>query len=294
MRMQATGGAKSGFGRKDFIRVLSATLLFVACAAPATWAEEAAGPPAPAPAAPGESPALLPAPPPGVAPAPGVFPAPGAASARGSAPTPSFRNDYALLLGLQYWDRIDGFDPAIPAGATGRAGRFEPLGVNIEGSYHRRVGRWMGWDALLGGDLGLYYHANKEDYDVTILPSGRRVKGQLSARGLYLTPSVKLFSGEPGPWRFSVGAGAGIVYADISNNLEDGMTVDTYFREESLGGYLSAGADRILSRSSLSLLLRLEAKVLFVDFGSLGEFAPGAGSLTGPIYLFQAGIAVAD
>ncbi len=222
--------------------------------------------------------------PPAGAPAPGPGKIPGA----------SFRNDYALLLGIQYWDRLDDFDPAIPPGATGRAGRFEPAGIDIEASYHRQVTRWLGWDVLLGGVGGLFYHANKEDYDVTILPSGTRIEGELSVRGFYVMPAVKLFSGEPRPWRISLGAGAGLVYADVVNTLEDGMTVDTYFREETLGGFLSAGADRILRRSSTSILLRLEAKALFADFGSLGGFAPGAGRLTGPVFLFQAGVAVAD
>ncbi len=237
---------------------------------------------------------------PGAASDPSTAPAVGAAPSLPAAPAPaknaaaSFRNDYALLLGAQYWDRLDDFDPAIPPGATGRAGRFEPAGVNVELSYHRQAARWLGWDVLLGGTGGLFYHTNKEDYDVTILPSGTRIEGALSARGLYLMPSVKLFSGEPRPWRFSLGAGAGLVYVEFENSLEDGMTVDTYFREETLGAYLSAGADRILSRSSMSILLRLEAKALFADFGSMGGFAPGAGRLTGPIFLFQVGVAVAD
>ncbi len=271
----AKAGDKPGARPGVRPRFLGITFLLVMLAAAAARADEAAGIPAPGAVA-GETRAA------------GAAPAPRAALA------PSFRNDYALLLGLQYWDKVDGFDPAIPAGATGRAGRFEPLGFNIEGSYHRRVTRWLGWDVLPGGDLGLFYHGNKEDYDVTILPSGRRIGGELSARGLYLMPSVKLFSGEPTPWRFALGAGAGYVLVDFSNNLDDGMTVDTFFREEALGGYLSAGADRILSRSSMSILLRMEAKVPFVDLGSLGGFAPGAGSLTGPVFLFQAGIAVAD
>lgn len=265
MTQAATAGEKTGAGPGTLGRIL-AVLVALALGAPTVArAEEAAETAVPAPA-----PALR------------------------AAPAASFNNDYALLLGIQYWDKLDDFDPAIPPGATGRAGRFEPLGFNIEGSYHRRVTRWLGWDVLLGGDLGLFYHGNKEDFDVTILPSGTRIKGELSSRGLYLTPSVKLFSGEPNPWRFSLGAGAGFVLVDISNNLDDAMTVDTYFREEAFGGYLSAGADRILSRSSMSILLRMEAKVLFVDFGNLGGFAPGAGSLTGPVFLFQAGIAVAD
>ncbi len=126
------------------------------------------------------------------------------------------------------------------------------------------------------------------------MPSGTRLRGELSARGLYLTPSVKLFSGEPRPWRFSLGGGAGYFLVDFSNNLEDGMTVDTYFRRERVGGYISAGADRILTRGSLGILLRLEAKAMFADFGSLGTFAPGAGSLSGPVFVLQAGIAAAN
>jgi len=299
MTRRTTADATSGSGSGILVRIVAILFLLSGCAAAGARAEQAAGTPDPVPAAvSAEAPAPAavsteaPGPPP--APAARTPPASGAGLAHRATPAPSFKNDYALLLGIQYWNRLDDFDPAIAAGATGRAGRFDPVGFNIEGSYHRRISRWPGWDLLFGGDLGLFYHGNKEGFDVTILPSGSRISGELSSRGLYLTPSLKLFSGEPAPWRFSVGAGAGYFLVDVSTNLEDGMTVDTYFREGALGGYLSAGADRILSRSSMSILLRLEGKVLFADFGSLGTFAPGAGSLTGPVFLFQAGIAVAD
>ncbi len=308
----AGGGSRRAAG---LLARIAAILLVLAAVAGAARADDAAGP-APAtparaavsagaeavPAAgtgtpPGAEPAdaAAPAAPgPPAAPAGGAAPSLTAAPAPAKAPAASFRNDYALLLGVQYWDRLDDFDPAIPPGATGRAGRFEPAGIDVEVSYHRQVSRWLGWDVLVGGIGGLFYHANKEDYDVTILPSGTRIEGDLSVRGFYVMPSVKLFSGEPRPWRVSLGAGAGLVYADIVNTLEDGMTVDTYFREETLGGYVSAGADRILRRASTSILLRLEAKALFADFGSMGAFAPGAGRLAGPIFLFQVGVAVAD
>ncbi len=222
------------------------------------------------------------------------FAAPAPAPAAGAAPSASFTNDYALLLGGQYWDRLDDFEPSLPAGATGRAGRMEPGGANLEGSYHRRVTRWLGWDIFLGGDFGVFYHSNKERFDATLLPSGEKIGGELSARGLYLTPSVKFVSGEPAPWRYSVGAGVGYFLVDLSTQLDDAMIVDTYFRDETVGGYLSLGADRILWRSSTSILLRLEAKVLYADFGSPGSFAPGAGSIAGPIFMFQAGVALAN
>ncbi len=318
-----TSDGSPDFGPGAAIRCVAALILLLACAAVPARGEEV---PAPA-AASGGTPAAAPGPdsgppaageasgeaaPPEAAPAtepghdtgapsgPIAGPAPRETAVAGEPPpsrpsaVPSFNNDYALLIGLHYWDRVDDFEPAIPAGATGHAGRLQPGGGDIEISYHRRVIRRPGWDLFLGGDFGVFAHENKEEYRVTIMPSGRTLDGELLARGLYLMPSAKLFSGEPAPWRFFVGAGAGLVLIDFSTQLEDGMTEDTFFREETLGGYLSLGADRILSRSSISILLRLEAKVMFADFGSLGDFAPGAGRLTGPMYLFQVGIAVAD
>jgi len=293
MTRTRTAGEESRRVPGAALRVAAILFFLAAGAAAAARADDAAGP-APAPdAVSGDAPGAAP-PDAGPAPATGAAPASNAAPASGRAPAASFKNDYALLVGLQYWDRLGNFDPAIPAGASGRAGRFEPVGVNLEASYRRQVTRWLGWDVFAGGDGGFFYHGNKEDYDVTILPSGTRIEGELSARGFYLMPSVRLFSGEPRPWRFSLGAGAGLVYVDVANTLDDGMTVDTYFREETLGGYLSVGADRLLRRSSISILLRLEAKALFADFGSLGGFAPEAGSLTGPVFLFQVGVAAAD
>jgi hypothetical protein len=96
--------------------------------------------------------------------------------------------------------------------------------------------------------------------------------------------------GRYGSPRLSVGAGLGFYLVDFVEQLSDGMEVDEYFREEALGGYLSAGMGFPLSSPPDKLVLRFEAKVHFVNFGDLEQFAPAADDLKGPIYLFQVGL----
>jgi hypothetical protein len=83
----------------------------------------------------------------------------------------------------------------------------------------------------------------------------------------------------------------GYYLVDFVEQLSDGMVVDKYFDQGTIGGYLSGGLNIPLLRYNPDrLALCLEGKVHFVNFGNLGDFAPGAGDLTGPIYMLQLGL----
>ena len=76
---------------------------------------------------------------------------------------------------------------------------------------------------------------------------------------------------------------------DFVEKLPDGDEIYEFAGKETIGGYLSAGVGFPLLPPD-RLILRIEGKVHFVNFGDLGVFAPGSGDLKGPIYIFQAGI----
>jgi len=142
----------------------------------------------------------------------------------------------------------------------------------------------------LGIDFGIFNNDNEKDFSVTVLPSGRRLKGSIDARTLYLTPSVRLLIEKKGYPRFLIGAGAGYYLVDFAELLSDGMEIDEHFEKDAIGGYLSLGVDFLSSNDSGGAALRFETKVHFVNFGDLGGIAPEAGDLKGPIYMFQIGI----
>jgi len=197
---------------------------------------------------------------------------------------------FTVFLGAVYWETMGEIEPAFSGSDPGEFGRFKELGYNIELAYHRLVTQWLGNDIQLGIDFGLFYNGNEKKFEVTLLPSGEKLKRGLNSRGLYLTPSVRMLIGRYGSPRLFVGAGLGFYLVDFVEQLSDGMEVDEYFGEEALGGYLSVGMGFPLSSPPDKLVLRFEAKVHFVNFGDLEQFAPGAGDLKGPIYIFQVGL----
>ncbi len=199
-------------------------------------------------------------------------------------------NFYTFLAGTSYWERLRGSRPTLPAAAAASAGRFKPLGYNLELSYHRRAAAQADRELRFGFDLGLFYTENEKQFDAVIIPSGRTIKGSVNCRGLYLTPSVRWLAGRAGGLRLSVGAGLGYYLADLAAQLSDGMVVESYFRKGTFGGYLSAGLNVPLSgRRPDGAAFIAEAKVHFFNFGGLGSAAQSGGDLAGPMYLFQTG-----
>ncbi len=199
------------------------------------------------------------------------------------------KNFFTFMTGGSYWDNLHSIKPGPDVLDSERFGQFEAWGFNFEFSYHRYVTQFLGNELRIGVDFGLFFHQNEKHFDVVILPSGKRIDANLNSRGLYLTPSVRWLIGQRGFTRFYLGAGVGYYLVDFVEQLSDGMEVTQYFESGTIGGYLSTGLNIPLIHPD-RLALCLEGKVHFVNFGSLDDFAPGAGDLTGPIYMLQLGL----
>jgi hypothetical protein len=201
------------------------------------------------------------------------------------------KNYFNVFLGASYWSNLGDIQPLSSVVIPDRYGEIKEWGYGIEGGYHRLVGRWFGHDVRIGVDMGFYYHENEKEYQVVILPSGRTLDGEIVARGFYLTPSLRWVFGAKDSTRLLLGAGIGYYRVDFVEQLDDGTSSDSFFENDTVGGYLSVGLGiPLIGSKPEALVLTFEGKVHYADFGDLGEFAPGAGDLKGPIYMFQVGL----
>jgi hypothetical protein len=197
---------------------------------------------------------------------------------------------FTILGGAVYWQNLGELEHTLSGSGSGPFGAFREWGFNIEMGLHRLVTQWWGNDIQLGVDFGLFFNENERNFQVPVAPGLETVEIQLNSRGLYLTPSVRMLIGKYGSTRLFLGAGFGFYMVDFVEQLAGGDELYEFAEKETIGGYLSAGMGFPLLPAD-RLLLRIEAKVHFVNFGDLGGFAPGAGDLKGPIYMFQAGLA---
>jgi hypothetical protein len=204
-------------------------------------------------------------------------------------PLPRKKNYFSILGGAVYWQNLGELEHSLSGTGSGPFGDFKEWGYNVEIGYHRLITQFLGSDIQLGMDFGAFFNENETDFQLLIPPGGETLEIALNSRGLYLTPSVKMVIGKYGSTRLFLGAGVGFYMLDFVEQLPDGDEVYEFAEKETIGGYLSAGVGFPLSPPD-RLILRIEGKVHFVNFGDLGAFAPGAGDLKGPIYMFQAGI----
>jgi len=202
---------------------------------------------------------------------------------------PRKKNYFTVFLGGVYWRKLGEIECSFSVSDPDEYGKFKDWGYNIELGYHRLVSRWLENDVLVGIDLGFFNNDNEKKFHVTVLPSGTRLSAEINSRVFYLTPSVRFLIEKQGYPKFFVGAGVGYYLVDFVEQLSDGMEVEEYFEEDTLGGYLSLGASFPLSDKPEGIALRFESKVHFVNFGDLGKIAPGE-DLNGPIYMFQVGV----
>lgn len=196
---------------------------------------------------------------------------------------------FTILGGAVYWQNLGELEHTLSGSGSGPFGDFREWGFNIEMGLHRLVTQWWGNDMQLGVDFGLFFNENERNFQVPVAPSLETLEIHLNSRGLYLTPSVRMLIGKYGSTRLFLGAGFGFYMVDFVEQLAGGDELYEFAEKETFGGYLSAGMGFPLLPAD-RLILRIEAKVHFVNVGDLGGFAPEAGDLKGPIYMFQAGL----
>ena len=204
---------------------------------------------------------------------------------------PAKKDFFILMIGASYWGNLHNIKPGPSVSNWENFGQFKAWGGNIELSWQRYVTRLLGYDLRVGIDFGLFFHQNEKHFDAVIQPYGNRIDVDLNSRGLYLTPNIRWLIGEKGSPRFYLGAGMGWYEVDFVEQLSDGMEANEYFDKDTIGGYFSAGLNFPWRRDNPDqAAFCLEGKIHFVNFGGLGNFAPGAGDLTGPIYMMQLGL----
>jgi hypothetical protein len=132
---------------------------------------------------------------------------------------------------------------------------------------------------LVGGELGFFGN----DSNIQSRSS------EVSSRGSYLMPSLKLAFGRRR--NFYLDTGAGLYLIDFAEFLCDGSGCgesDEIWGETQFGGYVGVSADLRIGQRWVGALA---AKVHFVNFGSASGIAPESQNLNGPIYMLQVGVA---
>jgi hypothetical protein len=182
-----------------------------------------------------------------------------------------------LMLGVTHWNGLSDID-------TGGNGSFDEYGFNLEFSVHGRVTEVFGRDLLVGADLGLWSHES----DVFA------VQEDLTVRGLYLTPSLRLVFGSPRSTRVNLETGAGLYMVDFTEIIDSGyyyVEGEEKFDSSALGGYVGVSADIPVNMWGTELDVSVATKVHFADFGEVEGLGPEPTNLNGPIFMLQAGVA---
>jgi hypothetical protein len=195
----------------------------------------------------------------------------GDARAQAGDPGPAWRASVAL--GYAYWSDLGDLDPFV-------GGSFDDGGWNIDLALHRRVGRLGPTEVLIGADAGFFSHGS----DI------RGFDEDLQSRGLYLTPSVRFAFGDPLSRRFYLEAGVGLYSVDFVEFLDcdNGFCSEELeiFEESTFGGYIGLSSEVPLR---IGGAFTTGVRVHFADYGDVDELGPGAGSLSGPMFIFHVG-----
>jgi len=188
------------------------------------------------------------------------------------------------FLGFQNWDELSRLTPA-------GGGSFDSGGFNLGGAFHWRMRERERNDLLVGLDFALF--SNESGI--------RHIREDLLSRGLYVTPSVKLiFDDGAGP-RYALDLGVGYYLVDIAEveSYYGGYSEDELWEDSAFGGYIGASVDFPTEASNRRRGFSISAKIHFFDLGvvsdegfflvSPGTLGPNAGSLSGPVIMFQFG-----
>ena len=187
---------------------------------------------------------------------------------------------WGIALGGNSWPAAADIEPLVGGG-------FDDLGPVLEFSVHFRTTQTPKSELLTGIDFGVF----SSESNIPLFTE------TLTARGMYITPSLKWMFGKK--HRYSLDAGAGYYLVDIAEIENSGWsnTEVMVWENDAFGGYIGGtwdiGSDNPEKTHGISLGL----KVHFFDLGQVSDqnpFAPprfgtSAGNLEGPVYQLQIG-----
>ena len=199
---------------------------------------------------------------------------------------------------MAYWPSLGNKEFGTTS-ATNNPGHVSSLGFAFETAYHRHIAHWELGDFYLGAEFG-GFALNNLDSPTTTQPPTSPITGDLNTLVWYAGPSIKFMMGE-GRFKYFLGAGGGYYHLDLTETDQVsrptcvGPCIDTKrsLQKGTMGGYVSLGVDLAVfaTQTGWKWRVRLEDKIHFVNFGSLENFSPGAGNLSGPINVIQIGVA---
>lgn len=172
-----------------------------------------------------------------------------------------------VSVGVVSWGDLHNLQPAA-------GGRFDAIGLTLEGSLHKHLRSWGSADVLFGIDLaGFITESNVPGF-----------YGDFSQRGMYLTPSVRLRYATGEKSHLSLKAGAGWYQVDFAELYCYGQCFEIQEADsaDALGAYLGLGVGFADS-------LAADIKMHFANFGDVAGLGGNAGSLAGPIITVNIG-----
>lgn len=174
----------------------------------------------------------------------------------------------SISAGVMNWEKLSNIESSL-------GGKFDDAGFGLEFAAHKRVSMWGNADVLVGVDLGVF--GMESDIRGTFI--------NLTQRGLYVTPSVKLGFGER--FRYFLEAGAGwynvdFAEVDCSAPYAYCAELDAPYNADALGAYLGI-------RAQLGRTMYLGLRAHHADFGPVTGINSVSADLKGPFYLLSVG-----
>ena len=200
------------------------------------------------------------------------------------------RGRFAVAAGFDAWNDVNELRPRA-------GGEFDSGGFVLDFAAHWRMKQWDTSSLLFGVDVGVFSHDSNVFH----------VRENLTARGFYLTPSVKWQPGWRGGSRYSLDAGLGYYLVDIAEVDLSGYygyyccySEEQLWEASTLGGYIGATVDFGRAARREGGGFTMGAKIHWADLGTVrdeqrfaptGTLGPNAGQLSGPILAMQFGYA---
>jgi len=200
------------------------------------------------------------------------------------------RGRFAAAAGFDIWNDINELHPRA-------GGRFDSGGFVLDFAAHWRMKQWDTSNLLFGLDVGVFSHDSNVYH----------IREDLTARGFYLTPSVKWQLGWRGGPRYSLDAGLGYYIVDIAEVDLSGYygyyccySEEQLWEDSTLGGYIGTTVDFGRAARREGGGFTMGAKIHWADLGTVrdehrfpptGTLGPNAGQLSGPIVSMQFGYA---